>query len=191
MVCFRNGLPSKKDYRRFHIKTVAGINDFASMKEVVYRRYKRMTDEGASLPQLVIIDGGKGQLSAALESITELGLTGRMTLVGLAKQKEELFFAGDSESLQLPWGSQSLQLIRRIRDEVHRFGISFHRDIRSKQAIRHGLEEIPGIGPQTITTLLKTFKSVKQIRQTSAAAIENTIGKKKAELVIDWLSRNQ
>jgi excinuclease ABC subunit C len=191
MVCFRNGLPSKKDYRRYHIKTVEGINDFASMKEVVYRRYKRMTDEGASLPQLVIIDGGKGQLSAAMESITALGLSGRMTLVGLAKQKEELFFAGGSESLQLPWGSQSLQLIRRIRDEVHRFGISFHRNVRSKQAIRHGLDDIPGIGPQTITTLLKTFKSIKQIRQAPAADIENTIGKKKADLLLEWLSSNK
>lgn len=125
MVCFRNGVPSKKDYRHFNVKTVQGINDFASMKEAVYRRYKRLSEEKESLPQLVIIDGGKGQLSAALEAIEELELQGTITLVGLAKNVEELFFAGDQESLKLPYNSGSLKLIRFIRDQVHRFGITF------------------------------------------------------------------
>ena len=131
MVCFRDGIESKKDYRHFNVKTVQGINDFATMKEVVHRRYKRLLDEHQSLPQLVIIDGGKGQLGAAMESITELGIVGMMTVVGLAKNEEELFFPGDTESVKLPYNSDSLHLIRRIRDEVHRFGITFHRQKRS------------------------------------------------------------
>ncbi len=131
MVCFKNGLPSKNDYRRFNVKTVQGINDFATMKEVVYRRYKRVKEENDQFPQLVIIDGGKGQLSAALEAIDELQLKGEMTVVGLAKNEEEIFFAGDKESVRLPFNSESLNLIRRIRDEVHRFGITFHRQKRS------------------------------------------------------------
>ncbi|MBS1934452.1 MAG: excinuclease ABC subunit UvrC, partial [Bacteroidetes bacterium] len=130
MVCFKNGVPSKKDYRHFNVKTVEGINDFATMKEVVYRRYKRLTDEGQPLPQLVIIDGGKGQLSAAMESIRELNLAGKLTVTGLAKNEEELFFPGDSESVKLSYTSDSLKLIRRIRDEVHRFGITHHRNKR-------------------------------------------------------------
>src|SRR5450631_1594881 len=132
MVSFKNGEESKKDYRHFNVKTVSGINDFATMKEVVYRRYKRLLKEQQPLPQLVIIDGGKGQLSSAMESIVELGLTGMLTVVGLAKNEEELFFPNDTESIKLPYNSDSLQLIRRIRDEVHRFGIGFHRQKRSK-----------------------------------------------------------
>ena len=130
MVCFKDGMPSKKDYRHYNVKTVEGINDFATMKEVVYRRYKRVKESGEPMPQLIVIDGGKGQLSAALESIEALGLTGSTTLVGLAKNEEELFFAGDSQSLKLPWDSDSLKLLRGIRDEVHRFGITFHRNKR-------------------------------------------------------------
>ena len=132
MVCFKNGEPSKKDYRLFNVKTVQGINDFATMQEAVFRRYKRLKNEGEPFPQLVIIDGGKGQLSAANEAITELGLNGKMTLVGLAKNEEELFFVGDQQSLKLPYDSESHKLIRRIRDEVHRFGVGFHRNKRSK-----------------------------------------------------------
>jgi excinuclease ABC subunit C len=139
MVCFKNGEPSKKDYRHFNIKTVTGINDFASMTEVVYRRYARLLAEEKPLPNLVIIDGGKGQLSAALESIEKLELKGKMTLVGLAKNKEEIFFAGDTSSLELPWDSESLKLIRRIRDEVHRFGITFHRNQRSRGTFKNEL----------------------------------------------------
>jgi excinuclease ABC subunit C len=132
MVCFKNGLPSRNDYRKFHIKTVEGIDDFASMKEVVGRRYKRLIDEGVELPQLVIIDGGKGQLNAAAEAITSLGLSGALTLVGLAKNKEEIFFVNDKNSVMLDWSHPALNLIRRIRDEVHRYGLRFHRDTRSK-----------------------------------------------------------
>lgn len=183
MVCFRDGLPSKKDYRHFNIKTVAGINDFASMKEVVFRRYKRLKEENGSLPQLIIIDGGKGQLSAAIESISELGLVGKTTLVGLAKNQEELFFPGDSASLQLSWNSDSLNLVRRIRDEVHRFGISFHRDKRSRSAIENELEKIPGIGKQTADSLLKKFRSVKKIRELPFEQLEKAIGKSKATIV--------
>lgn len=187
MVCFRNGQPSKNDYRKFNIKTVEGINDFASMKEVVFRRYKKLSEENLSLPQLIIIDGGKGQLSAALESIQELGLIGKTTLVGLAKNKEEIFFSGDNHSIILPWNSESLKLIRRIRDEVHRFGIGFHRNKRSKNAIENELEKIVGIGKATAELLLKTFKSVKKIKETNAEELKKVIGKSKAELVINYL----
>ncbi|MEO5944055.1 MAG: excinuclease ABC subunit UvrC [Ferruginibacter sp.] len=187
MVCFKNGEPSKKDYRHFNIKTVEGINDFASMTEVVYRRYKRVLDEKLPFPQLVIIDGGKGQLSAALESIDKLGLQGKVTLVGLAKNQEELFFAGDQEALQLPWDSESLKLIRRIRDEVHRFGITFHRNKRSKGTFKNELEDIKGIGKQTADLLLKTFRSVKKIREAGVEEIEKLIGKKKAEILLEGL----
>lgn len=185
MVCFRNGLPSKKEYRHYNVKTVAGINDFATMKEVVFRRYRRLLDESADLPQLVVIDGGKGQLAAAMEAITELGLTGSMTLVGLAKNEEELFFAGDSESLKLDYHSESLKLIRRIRDEVHRFGISFHRNKRSKGTFKNELEEIKGIGRNTADQLLRTFKSVKRIREISVEELAAVIGLARAKLVVE------
>ncbi len=183
MVCFIDGQPSKKDYRHYNIKTVTGINDFASMQEVVYRRYKRLIDENKPLPELVIIDGGKGQLSASLESIRSLNLDGKTTLVGLAKNKEELFFAGDTSSLQLNWNSDSLKLIRYIRDEVHRFGISFHRAKRSKAAIENELEKIPGIGKATADQLLKKFRSVKNVKATSFSELEEVIGKSKAAIV--------
>ena len=162
MVCFRDGIESKKDYRHFNVKTVEGINDFATMKEVVYRRYKRLLEENQSLPQLVIIDGGKGQLSAAMESILELQLHGSLTLVGLAKNEEEIFFPGDQQSLKLPYDSMSLRFIRKIRDEVHRFGISFHRNKRSRGTFKNELENIKGIGKQSAERLLKTFHSVKK-----------------------------
>ena len=183
MVCFRDGQPSKADYRHYNIKTVEGINDFASMTEVVYRRYKRLLEENKALPQLIIIDGGKGQLSAAMDSIRALGLNGKTTLVGLAKNQEELFFTGDTASLQLPWNSESLKLIRRIRDEVHRFGIGFHRNKRSMAAIQNELENIPGIGQQTADALLKALKSVKKIKETPLEELELLIGKSKAGIV--------
>ncbi len=183
MVCFRNGVPSRKDYRHFNIKTVDGINDFASMKETVYRRYKRLVEEDQSFPQLVIIDGGKGQLSAAIAAMEELDIVGRTTLVGLAKNEEELFFAGDKESLKLPFNSPSLRLIRSIRDEVHRFGIGFHRQKRSKGTFKNELEDIPGIGKATADMLLKEYKSVKNVREKSVEELETKIGKAKARLV--------
>ena len=187
MVCFKNGEPSKKDYRHYNIKTVEGINDFASMAEVVYRRYSRLIAENTALPQLAIIDGGKGQLSAALESIEKLGITGKITLVGLAKNKEELFFAGDTSSLQLPWDSESLKLIRRIRDEVHRFGITFHRNKRSTGTFKNELEGIKGIGKQTADILLNEFRSVTKIKEKTIDELEKVIGKKKAEILIKGL----
>lgn len=187
MVCFKNGEPSKKEYRHYNIKTVTGINDFASMSEVVLRRYQRLIAENAELPQLVIIDGGKGQLGAALESIKALGLIGQMTLVGLAKNKEELFFAGDTQSLQLPWESESLKLIRRIRDEVHRFGITFHRNKRSKGTFSNELEGIKGIGKQTATMLLKEFRSVTRIKEKSLDDLSAVIGEQKAKILMKGL----
>lgn len=184
MVCFRDGVESKKDYRHFNVKTVQGINDFATMKEVVHRRYRRLLDEQQSLPQLVIIDGGKGQLGAAMESITELELTGMMTIVGLAKNEEEIFFPGDTESIKLPYNSDSLKLIRRIRDEVHRFGITFHRQKRSKGTFTNELEQIQGIGRRTADLLLKEFRSVNKIKQLTEEEIAAVIGSAKAKLVM-------
>jgi len=183
MVCFKNGEPSKTDYRRFNIKTVTGINDFASMKEIVYRRYKRLMDEKRPLPQLVIIDGGKGQLSAAMESITALGMPGMTTVVGLAKNEEELFFPGDSQSIKLPWDSESLKLIRRVRDEVHRFGITFHRNQRSKGTFVNELEQIKGIGKSAADQLLNAFRSVKNIKEKSLDELSVLVGKSKATLI--------
>jgi excinuclease ABC subunit C len=191
MVCFKNGEPSKKDYRHFNIKTVEGINDFASMKEAVYRRYKRLSLENEPLPQLVIIDGGKGQLSAANEAIEELGLKGRMTLVGLAKNEEELFFIGDKESLKLPYDSESHKMIRRIRDEVHRFGLNFHQNKRSKGTFKNALQDIKGIGSTTANTLLKTFRSVSNIRQQSIEELAKIVGASKAKIVKEYLESDR
>jgi len=190
MVCFRDGRPSKKDYRHFNVKTVTGINDFATMKEVVSRRYKRLLAEQVSLPQLVIIDGGKGQLSAAMEAIESLGLVGRMTVVGLAKNEEEIFYTGDSESLKLPFQGTSLRLMRQIRDEVHRFGISFHRKKRAQGTFKNELENIHGIGDSTADTLLKTFRSVNNIATATEDELEKQIGKAKAKLVWNHFHNN-
>ena len=188
VVCFKNGAPSKTDYRRFKVKTVEGINDFATMKEVVYRHYKRLTDENKELPQLIIIDGGKGQLSAAMQSIKVLKLQGNITVVGLAKNEEEIFFPGDSESIKLPWNSESLRLIRRVRDEVHRYGISFHRNLRSKGAFNNELEQVKGIGKATVDMLLKEFKSVKKIKEKTKEEITAVIGQSKANLLFNYIT---
>ncbi len=191
MVCFKNGVPSKSDYRHFNVKTVQGINDFATMKEVVYRRYKRLRDEEEPLPQLVIIDGGKGQLGAALDAIDELDLNGKMTIVGLAKNEEEIFFPGDQQSLRLDYNSESLKLIRRIRDEVHRFGISFHRNKRSKGTFKNELENIQGIGKQTVQQLLKQFKSVKKIKELTQEELAKEIGSSRAKLIINYFGEKK
>lgn len=183
MVYFKDGMPSNKDYRHYNVKTVVGINDFATMTEVVYRRYKRVLEESLPIPQLIIIDGGKGQLGAAMESIHKLGLHGRTTVVGLAKNEEELFFPGDSSSIKLPWNSDSLKLVRRIRDEVHRFGITFHRNQRSKGSFKNELETIQGIGKQTAEQLLKQFKSVKNVKEQNLAQLIAIVGPQKAGLV--------
>lgn len=186
MVYFKNGEPSKADYRRFKIKTVTGINDFASMKEVVYRRYKRLLNENKPLPQLIIIDGGKGQLSAAMQSIHDLKVPGTTSVVGLAKNEEEIFFPGDSQSIKLPWDSESLKLIRRIRDEVHNYGITFHRNLRSKGTFKNELEQVKGIGKSTVDLLLKKFRSVKNIREKSREELAEIIGNAKAGLIFEY-----
>jgi len=186
VVCFKNGQPSKAEYRRFKVKTVVGINDFASMTEVVYRRYKRLLDEKQPLPQLIIIDGGKGQLSAAMQSISALKLPGTTSVVGLAKNEEEIFFPGDTESVKLPWDSESLKLIRRIRDEVHNYGITYHRNLRSKGTFVNELEQVKGIGKATANLLLKEFKSVKNIKTKSFDEISGIVGKAKADLLLKY-----
>ena len=186
MVCFKNGEPSKKDYRHFNVKTVDGINDFATMKEAVYRRYKRLKEEEKEFPQLVIIDGGKGQLSAALDALKELELAGKTTLIGLAKNVEEIFFTGDTASLKLPYNSSELKFIRRIRDEVHRYGISFHRKKRSKGTFKNELEEIDGIGKATADLLLKEFRSIKNINQASKEQLKNLIGEAKSAIILTY-----
>jgi excinuclease ABC subunit C len=185
MVCFKNGEPSKKDYRHFNVKTVKGANDFATMKEAVYRRYKRLQDENLPFPQLVIIDGGKGQLGAAIEALSDLKVTGMTTLIGLAKNEEEIFFYGDKEPLRLPYDNESLKLIRQIRNEVHRFGITFHRNKRSKGTFKNELEDIPGIGKASADLLLKEFRSVKNIREKSLDDLEKVIGKAKAKMLFN------
>jgi excinuclease ABC subunit C len=188
MVCFKMGVPSKSDYRHFNVKTVEGINDFATMKEAVFRRYKRLSSEEKPLPQLVVIDGGKGQLGAAMEAIHELDLEGKMTFVGLAKNEEEIFFSGDTQSVKLPWDSDSLKLLRQIRDEVHRFGITFHRKKRSKGTFKNELESIPGIGRATADILLKEFKSIKKIRSLPEEAVAKIVGQSKAKLLRGYFS---
>lgn len=188
MVCFKGGEPSKMDYRHFNIKTVEGINDFASMKEAVFRRYKRLKAEHRTFPQLVIIDGGKGQLNAAQEAIEELDLSGRMTLIGLAKNEEEIFFVGDQQSLKLPFDSASHKMIRRIRDEVHHYGLSFHRNKRSKGTFKNELEDIKGIGKNTASQLLKTFRSVKNVKELSVDELAIVVGRSKAQVIKEYFS---
>ncbi|HVE61588.1 MAG TPA: excinuclease ABC subunit UvrC [Chitinophagaceae bacterium] len=191
MVCFKNGEPSKKDYRLFNVKTVEGINDFASMKEAVCRRYKCVAIDNGPFPQLVIIDGGKGQLSAANEAIEDLGLSGKMTMIGLAKNEEEIFFLNDQQSLKLPYDRASHKLILRIRDEVHRFGINFHRKKRSTGTFKNELEEIRGIGDSTVNLLLKIFRSVNNVRQQSMAELAKVIGPSKAKMVKAYFDEEQ
>jgi excinuclease ABC subunit C len=188
MVYFNNGLPDKDQYRRFNIKTVTGINDFASMKEIVSRRYRRLLKENISLPDLVIIDGGKGQLHAAIEGLQETGALGKTSVIGLAKNEEEIFFPGDRQSVKLAWDSESLKLIRRIRDEVHRFGITFHRNQRSRGTFVNELEKIKGIGKSTADTLLKKYRSVKKIKELSKETLAETIGASKAQIVYNYFN---
>jgi excinuclease ABC subunit C len=185
-VVFKDGKPSKKDYRHFNIKTVEGPNDFASMEEVVYRRYKRLLDENQPLPQLIIIDGGKGQLSSALKSIDDLGLRGKIAIIGIAKRLEELFYPGDSVPLYLDKKSETLKVIQFLRNEAHRFGITFHRDKRSKSALNSSIETIPGIGEKTMQTLITHFKSVKRLKLASEKEISEVIGVSKAKKIYDF-----
>ena len=185
-VVFKDGKPSKKDYRHFNIKTVEGPNDFASMEEVVYRRYKRLLDENEPLPQLIIIDGGKGQLSSALKSMDDLGLRGKIAIIGIAKRLEELFYPGDSVPLYLDKKSETLKVIQQLRNEAHRFGITFHRDKRSKTALSSSMENIPGIGEKTMETLIKHFKSVKRLKLATEKDIAAVVGLSKAKKITDF-----
>lgn len=185
-VVFKDGKPSKKDYRHFNIKTVEGPNDFASMEEVVYRRYKRVMEENEPLPQLIIIDGGKGQLSSALKSIDALGLRGKVAIIGIAKRLEELFYPGDSVPLYLDKKSETLKVIQHLRNEAHRFGITFHRDKRSKSALNSSMETIPGIGEKTMQALILHFKSVKRLKLATLNEISLIIGVSKAKKIYDF-----
>lgn len=186
-VVFRDGKPSKKEYRHYNIKTVTGPDDFASMSEVVHRRYRRLLDEGESLPQLVVIDGGKGQLSAALESLERLGLRGQVAIIGIAKRLEEIYFPRDPIPLYLDKKSESLRVVQQLRNEAHRFGITFHRKKRSKAAINSALENIEGIGAKTAHQLLRKFKSVKRIRESSLEELTGVVGPSKALKVYESL----
>ena len=182
-VVFRNGKPARRDYRHFNIKTVIGANDFASMKEVLHRRYTRMMAEGEPLPQLVVVDGGKGQLSAAVEAFDEMGIRGEVALVGIAKRLEEIYFPGDSLPLYIDKKSQSLRVIQALRDEAHRFGITHHRNRRSKSQVVSELDGIKGIGPATSATLMKEFKSLKKLKEATLEDITSLIGQAKAKLL--------
>jgi len=189
-VVFRNAQPSKKDYRHFNIKTVTGPDDFSSMEEVIYRRYKRMLEEKNPVPQLVVIDGGKGQLSSAIKSIEKLGLRETITVIGIAKKLEEIYFPGDSVPIYLDKNSYSLKLIQQMRNEAHRFGINFHRDKRSSVMIKSKLDDIKGIGPKTKEILLKNYESTENIRKTPADELEKLIGRSKAEILVEFF-KNQ
>ncbi len=183
-VVFRNGRPSNREYRHYNIKTVTGPDDFASMEEVIYRRYRRLLDEEKSLPQLVVIDGGKGQLSSAMKSLEALGLRGKITVIGIAKRLEEIYFPGDSVPLYLDKNSITLKIIQQLRNEAHRFGINFHREKRSSVMNRSILDEIPGIGEKTKELLLKEFGSVKKISEASLPELERVAGRKKAAILV-------
>ncbi len=182
-VVFRDGRPAKRDYRHFNIKTVEGPDDFASMKEVLTRRYTRLMEEGQELPQLIVVDGGKGQLSSAVEALDAMGLRGRIAVVGIAKRLEEIYFPGDSIPLYIDKNSETLRVIQHLRDEAHRFGITHHRNRRSKSALVGELDGIKGIGPKTAEALLKEFKSVKRIREASAEQLAAVVGPAKAKTV--------
>ncbi len=183
-VVFKDGKPSKKDYRIFNVKTVVGPDDFATMEEVIYRRYKRILEEEGELPQLILIDGGKGQLSAALKSLDKLGLRGKITIIGIAKRLEEIFFPGDSIPLYLDKSSETLKVLQHIRNESHRFGITKHRNRRSKGSFKSELELIPGIGERTIQDLLNKFKSVKRIKSATKEELTEIAGSSRAEKIL-------
>lgn len=188
-VVFKNAKPSKKDYRKFNIKTVEGPDDFASMKEVVWRRYKRLIEENAGLPDLIIIDGGKGQLNAAWDALKQLDLQNRIAIIGIAKRLEEIFFHGDSVPIYIDKKSETLKIIQHLRNEAHRFGITFHRQKRSKKSIESELNTIPGIGPVISQKLLREFGSVKKIKTSTLEELKKSIGEKKATIVHEYLNR--
>ena len=188
-VVFRNAKPSKKDYRHFNIKTVEGADDYASMAEVITRRYTRLVQEGESLPQLLVVDGGKGQLSTAVEALTAIGLNDQIAAIGIAKQFNEIYFPGDSVPMYIDKNSETLRVIQRLRDEAHRFAIAHHRQQRGKGQVHSALDDIKGIGPATKKALLKRFKSVKRIREASEAELTAVVGAAKARLIINELQK--
>ncbi len=190
-VVFKNGRPAKKDYRHFNIKTVEGANDFASMEEVVYRRYRRLKEEGSSLPQLVIIDGGKGQLGSAMNAIRQLDLADQIVVLGIAKRLEEIFYPGDPVPLYLDKNTSSLKLIQHLRNEAHRFGITFHRDKRSKGALVSQLTSIPGIGEKSLETLILHFKSLAGIKLASFDELTGVVGASKAQAIVAYFSKEE
>lgn len=187
-VVFRNAKPSKQDYRHFNVKTVEGPDDFATMEEAVFRRYRRLLDERKPLPQLIVIDGGKGQLGAALNALEKLELRGKIAIIGIAKRLEEIFFPGDSIPIYLDKRSESLKVIQHMRNEAHRFGITHHRNRRSKNAFQSELEQIDGIGPKTMETLMKQFKTISAIKEASEASLQAAVGKAKAQIVKRYFS---
>ena len=188
-VVFKNGKPAKKYYRHFHVKTVEGPDDFASMKEIVTRRYKRMVEENETLPQLIVIDGGKGQLSHALEALKELGLESKVTIVGIAKKLEEIYFKDDPIPMYIDKKSPALKLIQQMRDEAHRFGLSFHRQLRSKSMIQSSLNQIDGIGKTTVTKLLKKYKSIAKMKEANPEELSELIGAQRMEILLAFLSK--
>ena len=188
---FRNAKPSKKEYRHFNIKTVDGPDDYASMKEVLTRRYSRLVSEGQDLPQLVILDGGKGQLSAGVEVLDELGLRGQIAMIGIAKTLNEIYFPGDSLPLYIDKNSETLKVVQRLRDEAHRFGITHHRNRRSKSQVYSALDEIRGVGDKTKQLLLKEFKSLKRIKEASLPQLTAVVGAAKANIVYNALNINE
>lgn len=187
-VVFKDGKPSKSDYRIFHPKTVVGANDFATMEEVIFRRYKRMLDENEPLPQLILIDGGKGQLSSAVKSLKLLGLYGKITIIGIAKRLEEIYFPEDSIPLYLDKKSETLKILQRVRDEAHRFGVKHHRTRRKNSTIKSELEEIPGVGEKTVQLLLSKLKSVKRIKDSDLEILEEILGKAKGKSVWEYFN---
>jgi excinuclease ABC subunit C len=186
-VVFNNAKPAKKEYRHYNIKTVVGPDDFASMEEVVYRRYKRLIDEEKPLPHLIVLDGGKGQLSSAMKSLESLGIKGKVAVIAIAKKLEEIFYPGDKYPLFLDKKSETLRVIQHMRNEAHRFGIKHHRSKRIKSTLQSELTSIKGVGPKTMTLLIQKHKSIKNLRLLSIDELENTVGKNKAKLVFKHL----
>jgi len=186
-VVFRDGKPSRNEYRHFNVKTVIGADDYASMEEVVFRRYSRILDENASLPNLIVIDGGKGQLSSAVKALNDLGLTSKISIVGIAKRLEEIYFPNDPIPLYIDKRSESLKILQQARNEAHRFGITFHRKKRSKSSIKSKLDSLKGIGPSTQKILLSSFKSLARLKKSDFKSIQSLIGKAKAKLIWSWI----
>ncbi|HLW15437.1 MAG TPA: helix-hairpin-helix domain-containing protein, partial [Flavobacteriaceae bacterium] len=189
-VVFKNAKPSKRDYRKFNIKTVEGPDDYESMREVVYRRYKRLLEEEESLPQLIVIDGGKGQLNAAIESLEHLGIEKKIAVIGIAERLDEIYAPGDPIPLFIDKSSETLKVIQQLRNEAHRFGLSFHRQKRSKKALHSDLENIPGIGPKTIESLLQRFKSLKRIKSANFEELVEVAGKARANAIKNYYKDN-